>query len=121
MFIDPQADPPHRIMILGACRETWYAAEDQERQERALPALRELFDDWQEMGLKVLHSFDDDFFLVGQPGSLQFAFYIIAEAPSLESIVAMMNRARKTVGGLRADRYFRFETRMGRKLFLLDD
>lgn len=121
MFIEPTATPPHRVMILGACREGWYSAEDEERDERALPALKELLDDWKEMGLVLLHSFDDDFFLVGQPGSLQFAFYIIAEVPSLDAIVAMMNRARTAKNGLRADRYFRFETRMGRKLFLLED
>lgn len=121
MFIEPVAEPPHRVMVFGACRESWYSADDAERQSQALPALKELFDDWAAMGFRLLHSFDDDFFLVGQPGSLQFSFYIIAEVPSLDAIVAMMNRARTAKNGRRADRYFRFETRMGRKLFLLED
>lgn len=121
MFTDPVAKPPHRILILGACRNSWYEANEQVRNNEALPALQRLFDDWEQMGLTILHSFDDDYFLVGQPGSLQFAFYIIAEVPSLESLVAMMNRARKSADGLQADKFFRFETRMGRKLFLLED
>jgi len=121
MFTDPVAKPPHRIMIFGACREAWYQANEHIRNDEALPALRQLFDDWKAMGLTIHKSFDDDYFLVGQPGSLQFSFYIIAEVPSLESLVAMMNRARKSVDGLQADKFFRFETRMGRKLFLLED
>lgn len=120
MFKDPTVQAPFRVMIFGACRETWYAASDEERTEHALPALKALIDAWKEAGLEILESFDDDFFLVGQPGSLQFSFFIIAETPSMEALVGMMNRARKTHDGLRADRYFRFASRLGRPLFMLD-
>ena len=119
MFDPPALAYPTRVMIFGACRETWYAASDGEREEQALPALRALLDDWAEMGLDLIASFDDDYFLVGQPGSLQYAFFILAEVESMERLVAIVNRARTTVDGLRADRYFRFEARAGRKLFLL--
>lgn len=121
MFKDPAVAPPYRVMIFGACRETWYAASDEERADQALPALKQLIDDWKGAGLRILESFDDDFFLVGQPGSMQFAFFVIAEVPSLEAIVDMMNFARKTRNGLRADRWFRFESRLGRQLFILED
>lgn len=121
MFIEPTVREPHRVMIFGACRETWYQVDDSERQERALPALKALLDDWADLGLEVLESFDDDYFLVGQPGSLQFSFYIIARVPSLDALVKMMNRARTTKDGLRADRYFRFESRIGRELFMFMD
>lgn len=121
MFKDPRLAPPFRVMIFGACRETWYAATDDERASHALPALKDLLEAWEKAGLKVLESFDDDLFLVGQPGSLQFSFFIIAETSSIESLVDMLNYARKTHDGLRADRYFRFEARLGRRLFMLDN
>lgn len=121
MFKDPTLEPPFRVMIFGACRETWYAANDDERTSQALPALKDLFAAWEGAGLKVLESFDDDLFLVGQPGSLQYSFFIIAETPSIEALVDMMNYARKTHDGLRADRFFRFEARLGRTLFMLDN
>lgn len=121
MYDPPELEYPLRVMIFGACRETWYAASDHERKEEALPALRALLDDWQEMGLELLASFDDDYFLVGQPGSLQYAFFILAEVESMQRLVAIVNRARTTVDDQRADRYFRFEARAGRRLFLLDN
>ncbi|WP_150462820.1 hypothetical protein [Nesterenkonia ebinurensis] len=121
MFTPPSVTPPHRVMIFGACREAWYAATDTQRADEALPALKQLVDAWKERGMRVLESFDDDFFLVGQPGSMQFAFFIIAEVPSLEALVDMMNVARTSSNGLRADRWFRFESRLGRRLFILDE
>ncbi|MBC3189596.1 hypothetical protein H7X46_00755 [Pseudonocardia sp. C8] len=121
MFEPPTLEHPVRVMIFGACRETWYAASDREREEQALPALRSLLDDWRAMGLDLIASFDDDYFLVGQPGSLQYAFFILAEVESVERLVTIVNRARTTVDGLRADRWFRFEARAGRRLFLLDN
>ena len=120
-FVPPELESPVRVMIFAACREGWYAASDEEREEQALPALRRLLDDWSDMGLDLIGSFDDDYFLVGQPGSLQYAIFILAEVESMERLVAIVNRARTTVDGLRADRYFRFEARAGRKLFLLDN
>lgn len=120
-FEAPELEHPVRVMIFGACREGWYAASDREREEEALPALRALLDDWSDMGLDLIGSFDDDYFLVGQPGSLQYAFFILAEVPSMDRLVTIVNRARTTVDGLRADRFFRFEARAGRRLFLLDN
>lgn len=120
-FDPPELEYPVRVMIFAACREGWYAASEQEREEQALPALRAMLDDWQEMGLELIGSFDDDYFLVGQPGSLQYAIYILAEVESIERLIAIVNRARTTVDGLRPDRYFRFEARAGRRLFLLDN
>ncbi|GAA4376122.1 hypothetical protein [Paeniglutamicibacter cryotolerans] len=119
MFVKPTAEPPHRVMVLMACRESWYEASDDERSTVALPTLQHLLEDWEALGFELLHSFDDDFFLVGQPGSLQFPITILGTVPSLDTIVQMMNRARTTVNGERADRYYRFESRLGRKLFLL--
>jgi hypothetical protein len=121
VFDPPQVEYPLRVMIFGACRETWYAASDEEREQQALPALQQLLDDWRESGLELIASFDDDYFLVGQPGSLQYAFFILAEVESFDVLVALLNRARTTVNGHRADRYFRFEARAGRRLFLLDN
>lgn len=120
MWDAPRLEYPLRVMVFGACRDAWYEASDAERAEQALPALRALLDDWSEMGLRVIASFDDDYFLVGQPGSLQYAFFILSEVESFDLLVAILDRARTTVDGLRADRYFRFEARAGRRLFLLD-
>lgn len=121
MYDPPELEYPLRVMIFGACRDAWYEASDEDRAERALPALRALLDDWHGMGMNLIASFDDDYFLVGQPGSLQYAFFILAEVESLDLLVAIVNRARTSVDGLRADRYFRFEARAGRRLFLLDN
>jgi len=119
-FEAPELEYPVRVMIFIACRDGWYDATDRERDEEALPALRALLDDWKDMGLDLIGSFDDDYFLVGQPGSLQYPIYILAEVPSIDRLITIVNRARTTVDGLRADRYFRFEARAGRRLFLLE-
>ena len=96
MYEPPQLETPMRVMFFAACRESWYAASDEERESSALPILKTVLDRWQESGLRLIASFDDDYFLVGQPGSLQHSIFI-----------------------LRADKYYRFEARLGRKLFLL--
>ena len=91
MFVKPSAEPPFRTLVLAACRDSWYEVSDEERRDVALPTLQHLLDDWEELGFGLLHSFDDDFFLVGQPGSLQFPIFILGEVPSLDTVVQTFN------------------------------
>ena len=119
MYEPPQLETPMRVMFFAACRESWYAASDEERESSALPILKTVLDRWQESGLRLIASFDDDYFLVGQPGSLQHSIFILMETDSVETVVAALNLLRTTIDGLRADKYYRFEARLGRKLFLL--
>ncbi|NIB31425.1 hypothetical protein HBB16_06215 [Pseudonocardia sp. MCCB 268] len=61
------------------------------------------------MGSTPIASFDDDYFLVGQPVAAVRSSSSPRSSP--ERLVTIVNRARTTVDGLRADRWFRFEAR----------
>ncbi|MDT0682024.1 hypothetical protein RM543_04955 [Roseicyclus sp. F158] len=119
-FATPKIPTPHRVVFLGASTEGWFTASGDERRNRILPRMKQMFADWQEMGAKVLATVDDDLFMVGQPGSPDFTWYLIMEVPDLETVAAMINLVRKDEDGVRLDRVMRLEARVGRPFFLLE-
>lgn len=118
-YVPPAFEPPYRVMLLAAAAHGWYQAAEPER-ERILARLRAFFDEWQAAGARLLYSFDDDYFVTGQPSSLDYSIYVQYEVDSLDVIAAMIQRVREEVDGIRLDRSFRMEARVGRPLFLLD-
>ena len=119
-FVTPEVTKPYRAILLGAATSGWFAASDEERRERVLPRFRQMIDEWRAMDAKVLATIDDDLFMVGQPGSPDFTWYLIFEIPSLEVLAAMIQCVRRSVDGVRLDKYIRIEARQGRPFFLLE-
>jgi len=120
-FVAPEVSVPYRAIFLGARTSVKIKASDEERREKVLPRFRAMLQEWQAMGAKVLATIDDDLFMVGEPGSPDFTWYLIFEVPSLAVLAAMIQCVRKNVDGVRLDKYIRIEARQGRPFFLLED
>jgi hypothetical protein len=118
-YVAPSFEPPYRALLLVAAGDGWYQAEDAAARERVLARLQAFFDGWAAGGATLLGSFDDDYFVVGQPSSLGWSIFVLYEVPSLELVVERINSTREEVDGARLDRAFRMEVRVGRNLFLL--
>jgi hypothetical protein len=119
-FVVPEVTKPYRVILLGAATVGWFSASDEERREKVLPRFKEMIEEWRAMGAKVLATIDDDLFMVGEPGSPDFTWYLIFEIPTLEVLAAMIQCVRRTSNGVRLDRYIRIEGRLGRPFFLLE-
>jgi hypothetical protein len=120
-YVTPSFAPPHRVLLLVAAGPGWYQAEDAAARQRVLTRLQAFFDGWQDGGARLIGSFDDDYFVVGQPSSLGWSIFVLYEVPSLDLVVERINSTREEVDGERLDRAFRMEVRVGRNLFLLPD
>lgn len=119
-FEIPQFPVPCRVLLLGAATQGWFQASDEERRGVVLPRFRRVIEEWKELGAKPLATLDDDLFMVGEPGSPDFTWYLLFEVPSLEVPCAMLQRLRVTVDGGRLDKYIRIEAKIGRPFFLLE-
>ncbi|MDX6410558.1 MAG: hypothetical protein QOE91_74 [Gaiellaceae bacterium] len=119
-YVPPAFEPPYRVMLFAAAAQGWYQAADDAERKLILKALGAFFDEWEERGARLLYSFDDDYFVTGQPSSLDYAIYVQYEVDSLDVVAGMIQRVREEVDGIRLDRSFRMEARVGRPLFLLD-
>jgi hypothetical protein len=119
-YVPPAFEAPYRVMLFAAAAQGWYQAADDAERKLILKALGAFFDEWEERGARLLYSFDDDYFVTGQPSSLEYAIYVQYEVDSLDVVAGMIQRVREEVDGIRLDRSFRMEARVGRPLFLLD-
>ena len=115
----PTLEPPYRVLLLGAANDGWYQAADAGQRERLLERLEAWFARWPERGARLLVSFDDDLFVVGQPASLTYSLYIVYEVDDLAVVTQTLDELREEVDGIRLDSAFRMEARVGRQLFLL--
>lgn len=118
-YVPPSFDPPHRVLLLVAASDGWYQAEDAAARGGVLARLQAFFDGWREGGATLLGSFDDDYLVVGQPSSLGWSIFVLYDVPSLDLVVERINSTREEADGVRLDRAFRMEVRLGRNLFLL--
>lgn len=119
-FSAPEIPRPLRVILLGAATQGWFQATDEERREKILPRFRDIITEWEGLGAKVLATIDDDLFMVGEPSTPDVTWYLIFEVPSIEAVAAMIQCLRRTVNGVRLDRYIRIESRFGRPFFLLE-
>ncbi|CAN5312961.1 hypothetical protein BH20ACT13_BH20ACT13_18350 [soil metagenome] len=120
-YAPPSFQAPHRVLLLAAATHGWYQAADLAARDRILLQLRRFYERWLEHGARLLGSFDDDYFLVGQPSPLHYSIYTLYEVDGVEFIPALMNSLREEVDGFRLDSCFRMEARIGRSLFLVSD
>lgn len=119
-MVTPEMSTPRRVLLLGATTSAYYEASDEDRRTRILPRFKELVKEWQALGARVLATMDDDLFMVGEPRSTDFTWYLMFEVDQLETVVGMIQRIRETVNSVRMDKYVRFEARVGRPFFLLE-
>lgn len=119
-MVYPDIHGVRRVILLGAMTSAYYEATDEEKETRILPRFKQLVDEWKELGARPLGSLDDDLFMVGEPGSPNFTFYLLFDIDRSETVAAMIQRIRESVGGVRMDRYVRFEAHIGRPFFLLE-
>jgi hypothetical protein len=117
-YVPPSFAPPYRVLLLSAATEGWFQRPDNSMRELVVARMRRFFDEWEERGATLLASMDDDYFLVGQPTSLEFTIFVIYDVPSLDIVADLIQSVREEVDGVRLDRYFRFEARVGRQLFV---
>jgi hypothetical protein len=118
-YVPPAFQPPYRVMLLAAAAHGWYQSDDAERK-RILSRLRAFFDEWETRGARLLYSFDDDYFVTGPPSSLDYSIYVQYEVDDVGLVPGLIQRVREEVDGVRLDRSFRMEARVGRPLFLLE-
>jgi hypothetical protein len=122
LFVPPTMPaPPYRALVMGTLQPSYYTASDEDRADSILPAMKALLDGWEAEGAELVGSFDDDLFIVGPPASIDFSIYMLFDVPTLDLLVAMLQRVREEHDGVRLDRYIRFEARVGRALFLASD
>lgn len=118
-YAPPTFEPPHRVMLLAAASHGWYQAPDDATRERILAQLRRFYERWPEHGARLLGSFDDDYFMVGQPAPLHYSIYALYEVDDIAFIPGLMTTLREEADGVRLDACFRMEVRVGRPLFLV--
>lgn len=111
---------PKRAILLGAMTPEYYAIATDEERAKVIARFRLLVEEWQGLGARVVGTLDDDLFMVGEPGSPRFTFYLLFDVDDPQVVVDMIHRIRVPVDGIRMDRYVRFEARVGRPFFLLE-
>jgi hypothetical protein len=109
-----------RAILLGAMTSAWYDLESDEERARVLGRFKKLMAEWLELGARVVGTLDDDLFMVGEPGSPTFTFYLLFDVDEAQVAIDMIQRLREPVDGIRMDRYARFEAHVGRPFFLLE-
>lgn len=109
-----------RAILLGAMTPGYYAIASDEERAVVIARFRQLVEEWQGLGARVVGTLDDDLFMVGEPGSPRFTFYLLFDVDDPQVVVDMIHRIRVPVDGVRLDRYVRFEAHVGRPFFLLE-
>jgi hypothetical protein len=111
---------PKRAILLGAMTPAYYDIASDEERARVLDRYHKLMDEWRGLGARVVGTLDDDLFMVGEPGSPRFTFYLLFDVDDAQVVIDMIQRIREPVDGIRMDRYARFEAHVGRPFFLLE-
>lgn len=109
-----------RAILLGAMTPAYYDIAADDERARVIDRFRRLMEEWLELGARVVATVDDDLFMVGEPGSPRFTFYLTFDVADPQVVVEMIQRVREPVDGIRMDRYVRFEAHVGRPFFLLE-
>jgi hypothetical protein len=111
---------PKRAILLGSMTSAYYDIVADDERARVIDRFRQLMEEWQDLGARVVATLDDDLFMVGEPAVSRFTFYLMFEIDDPHVVVEMIQRVREPVGGVRMDRYVRFEAHIGRPFFLLE-
>lgn len=110
-----------RAILLGAMTSAYYEIATDEERAKVISRFRTLMDEWRTVGARLVGTLDDDLFMVGEPPGVGFTFYLLFDIDSPQVVVEMIQRLREPVEGIRMDRYARFNARIGRPFFLLEN
>lgn len=116
-----QIHRPYRVMVAGAALESFFAATDAEKTERAMTRFRQILAEWEELGARVVASMCDDVFQVGPTEPPRWAWYLLFDVDDVDVAAAMIQATREEVDGVRGDSYFRFELRVGRPFWAREE
>ena len=119
-MIYPTEAERKRVILLGAMTPAYYDTATDDERAAVIRRFGQLVEEWKELGARVLATLDDDLFMVGEPGSPRFTFYLMFEVDDFDTVASMIQRLREPVDGVRMDRYARFEAHLGRPFFLLE-
>jgi hypothetical protein len=111
---------PWRLIVRGAFQDGWSLA-DQAEKDLAFHEWSEIHKEWQALGCRLIATVDDELSMVGQPGARLWNFYSLWEIPEPGIVYDLLNFFRtEEPGRLRLDRYFRFETVVGKPIVSME-
>jgi hypothetical protein len=108
-------------MMIGSGLPTYFALDEREKADVFMPRFRQVLAEWEELGARVVASFCDDVLQVGPVTPPAGAWYLIFEVDEIDAAAAMIEATRRPVGGVRLDRYTRFELRLGRPFWAREE
>jgi hypothetical protein len=111
---------PYRVMVQACALESFFAAPEEEKEQRFFPRFKQVLAEWEELGARVIASFCDDVFQVG-PTREPWAWSLIFEVDDLDVAAAMVQAVRETVDGVRLDSYVELELRIGRPFYAREE
>lgn len=112
---------PYRVMIVGAGRDRFFDATDAERRDVFLPRFTQMIAEWEELGARVVASFVDDVFQVGETDDPFWAFYLIFEVDTIDVAAQLIQASRQSVDGVRMDAWVKLSLRVGRPFFAREE
>jgi len=111
---------PWRLIVRGAFQDGWSLA-DQAEKDQVFKEWIEIHKEWQALGCRLIATVDDELSMVGQPGGRLWNFYSLWEIPEPGIVYDLLNFLRtEQPGKLRLDKYFRFETLVGKPIVSLE-
>jgi hypothetical protein len=108
-------------MVSGTATDAFFAASEGEKETRAMPRFRQILAEWEAMGARVVASMCDDVFQVGVAQPSRWAWYLLYDVDEIDTAAAMIQATRELVDGVRGDKYFRFELRIGRPFWAREE
>lgn len=112
---------PWRIMVAGTGTPRFFDASDRERAEVFFPRFARMLAEWEELGARVVSSFCDDVFQVGEVDAPGGAWFLVYEIDEIDTAAQMMQASRQTVDGVRLDTWVRLQLRFGRPFFAREE
>lgn len=112
---------PYRVMVVGTGTAAFFDATNTQRKEVFLPRFRQMIADWGELGARVVSSFCDDVFQMGQADEPFWSWYLIFEIDEIDIAAQMIQASREPIGDVRLDRWIRLEIRFGRPFFASEE
>jgi hypothetical protein len=111
---------PWRLIVRGGFQDAWSVAPQAEKNDvfRAWIATHER---WQELGCRLIVTLDDELSMAGQPRGRLWNFYSVWEIPSPDVVYDLLTMFRtEEEGAIRLDKYFSFETVVGKPIVSLE-
>lgn len=112
---------PWRIMVVGTGTAAFFDASDADRADVFFPRFKQMLGEWEELGARVVSSFCDDVFQVGEAAAPFWAWYLIFEIDEIDVAAQMLQASRQTVDGVRLDTWVRLQLRFGRPVFAREE